>query len=139
MIDVSFNDIIGLPFKDSGTGLSGDNPGGFDCYNLAREVFSRYNINLPKTNISVIECANISQKEIDKHKSKFWKKIDIPIEPCAIQIFSSNDMFANHIATYIGEGKVIHITIKSNVIIQRLSNIQKQKIEGFYKYVGNSN
>jgi len=136
MITPCFNDLIGLPFKSGGTGLSGLQTGGFDCYSLAREVFSRYDIWLPETNISVIACAQASQQEIDEQKNKYWQRIDKLEVPCGIQIFSSHPGFANHIATYIGNGRVIHITIKTKVIIQRLSGIQKQKVEGFYRYVG---
>lgn len=133
---INFNDLIGIPFKDNGTGLEGTNPGGFDCYTLAREVFGRYGILLPQTNISVIACAEVSQKEINAHIMKSWERIDKPEAPCGVQIFSSNPNYANHVATYIGNDRIIHITLKSNVIIQRLSSIQKQKIEGFYRYVG---
>lgn len=139
MTTPSFNDLIGLPFKSSGTGLSGPNPGGFDCYGLAREVFGRYGIELPETNISVLVCAQASQQEIEAQKKKYWKRIDRLRVPCAVEIFSSNPGFANHIATYIGKGRIIHITLKTKVVVQRLSTIQKQKIEGFYKYVGPSN
>lgn len=136
MSNPNFNDLIGLPFKSSGTGLLGKNPGGFDCYTLAKEVFGRFGTVLPETNVSVLECAKVSQNEINKHIMSAWERIDKPEVPCGVQIYSSNPNYANHIATYIGNGKIIHITIKSNVIIQRLSGIQKQKIEGFYRYVG---
>lgn len=126
MIKPDFNDLIGLPFG----------PGGFDCYSLAREVFGRYGIKLPETNISVIACAQASQQEIDEQKKKYWQRIDKPETPCVLQIFSSNPAYANHLATYIGNGRVIHITLKTRVTIQRLSCIQHQKIEGFYRYVG---
>jgi cell wall-associated NlpC family hydrolase len=138
MTTPSFNDIIGLPFKPGGTGLSGANPGGFDCYSLAREVFHRYGIELPETNISVLECARASQQEIEKQMAQYWVRTNRLMVPCGVQIFSSNPGFANHIATYIGKGRVIHITLKTKVVVQRLSTIQKQKIEGFYKYVGPS-
>ena len=133
---INFNDLIGLPFKSGGTGRGGNNPGGFDCYSLAREVFGRYGVKLPETNISVLECATASQREIDTRMAALCERIDVPETPCLVQIKSSNPAYANHLATYIGGGRVIHITMKTNVLIQRLSSIQKQKIEGFYRYVG---
>jgi cell wall-associated NlpC family hydrolase len=136
---MSFNDLIGMPFKDGGTGKSGSNPGGFDCYTLAREVFSRFGITLPELNVSVIRCAEVTQKEMDRHRIENWQRIDQLEVPCMLQIYSSNPNYANHVATYIGNGMVIHITLKTNVTIQRLSTIQKQKIEGYYKYVNTSN
>lgn len=137
--DIVYTDIIGLPFKDGGTGTCGKNPGGFDCYNLMVEVFRRFGVIIPQTNISVLACASASQKEIDAHKARSWKRIKYPIEPCAVQIFSSDKDFANHLATYIGNGKIIHITMRTNTLIQRLSTISKHKIEGFYKYVNPNN
>lgn len=74
MSEPNFNDLIGLPFKSGGTGLSGSKPGGFDCYTLAREVFGRYGTRLPETNISVLICAMASQQEIDEQKKEILEK-----------------------------------------------------------------
>ena len=133
---IDYNDLIGLPFKDNGTGAGGSNPGGYDCYSLAREVHKRNGVLLPELNISVLACRDASQQHIDVGFSKLCEKIPTPEVPCLVQIFSSNPGYANHIATYIGNGRIIHVTIKSNVLVQRLSTINKSKIEGFYKYVG---
>jgi len=136
MIQVpDLSDLIGLPFKDGGTGLGGANPGGYDCYGLAREVFSRFGIALPAINISVIACRQASQQEIDAHARRLWERIPMPTVPCGVQITSCDQRYANHIATHIGYGKIIHITLKSRVAIQRLGDYAN-RVEGFYRYVG---
>jgi cell wall-associated NlpC family hydrolase len=130
-----FRDLIGMPFKDGGTGTAGVNPGGYDCYGLAREVFSRFDVALPAVNMSVTACRQASQQTIDAHIHRLWKQIPVPEVPCGVQIRSSDPGYANHIAVYIGYGKIIHITLKSRVVIQRLADYAN-KVEGFYKYVG---
>ncbi len=135
-MNVDLNDLIGIPFKDGGTGLDGENPGGYDCYGLAREVFRRYGVELPQINISVLACRAVSQQEIDNNFKKLCERIQVPEAPCLVQILSSDPVYANHLATYIGEGRIIHITMRSRAIIQRLNTIHPKKIEGFYKYVG---
>lgn len=132
---VDFSDIVGLPFKDGGTGPTGKNPGGFDCYGLAVEVFNRYGIQLPTINMSVTACCQASQKEIDSHIARSWIRIGKPITPCGVQIKSSDPKYANHIATYIGYGRIIHVTLNTKVIVQRLADYHPSRIEGFYKYV----
>lgn len=132
----NYNDLIGIPFKDGGTGTGGNNPGGYDCYGLAREVFRRHGIMLPEINISVMACKHVSQDNIDKGFANFCKRLDHPEVPCLVQIYSGNPQYANHLATYVGDGRIIHITMKSRVIIQRLTTIHAKKIEGFYRYVG---
>lgn len=135
---INYNDLIGLPFVDGGTGLTGEKPGGFDCYGLTREVYKRNGVNIPQTNISVTACCQMSQKEIEEHIQKSWLKLDKPEPLCAVQIYSSMPEYANHIATYLGFGKIIHISMKTNVIIQRLADYNPAKIEGYYRYVGPS-
>jgi cell wall-associated NlpC family hydrolase len=129
------SDLIGLPFKDGGTGNGGANPGGYDCYGLAREVFFRFGIALPAVNISVTACRQASQQEIDAHVLRLWERIKMPDVPCGVQILSGDRRHANHIATHIGYGKIIHVTLKSRVVIQRLGDYVN-RIEGFYRYVG---
>ncbi len=135
---VNYNDLIGLPFIDGGTGLTGKKPGGFDCYSLAKEVYKRNGISLPEINISVTACCQVSQQELNENLAKEWHRIERPEPLCGVQIYSSLHEYANHIATYLGFGKIIHISIKTNVIIQRLADYNPAKIEGFYRYVGSS-
>ena len=133
---IDYSDLIGLPFKDGGTGHTGSNPGGYDCYSLAREIYMRNGITLPSVNISVVACRQASQNKIDHGFKTLCQRIKAPETPCLVQILSSNPDYANHLAVFIGGGRIIHVTMRSNVIIQRLSTIHPRKIEGFYKYVG---
>lgn len=132
---IDYSDLVGIPFKDGGTGMHGSNPGGYDCYGLAKEVFRRNGVILPELNISVLACRQVSQAHIDGGLKSRCKRISTPVTPCLVQILSSNPGYANHLATYIGDGRVIHVTIKSCAMIQRLSTIHPKKIEGFYQYV----
>jgi len=130
MIDLS--DLIGKPFHEDGYG-----PENYSCYGLAVEVFKRYGIEIPRTNISVCACKEASQKEIEITLMKLWKPV-LELEiPTGLVIQSTNYEFANHLGVYIGEKRLIHATVNRNVAIDHLSD-WKNKIIGYYKYVGNS-
>jgi len=125
---INYNDLIGQPFDEQKN----------NCYDVLREVFRRNGVIIPKTNISVCACKDVSDQEIQAHKKANWVQIDKPEVPCGILILSTNPDFANHIAAYIGKGKMIHTTLNRAIVIDRISDWQ-QKIIGFYKYVDNNN
>ena len=122
---MNYNDMIGTPFQEHGN----------NCYDVVREVHLRHGINMPETNISVCACKEISNKEINDHKKKCWQKLKQPEIPCIVEIQSVHPDYANHIAVYIGKGKMLHVSFKKNVCIEKTEN-WKHKIIGYYKYVG---
>ncbi|MCP3683866.1 MAG: C40 family peptidase [bacterium] len=132
MKNVDLNDLIGKPFDENGYG-----PDNYSCYGLAWEVFRRYGIDIPRTNIAVCACTETSQKEIQTHLFKYWEEIKKLETPCGLVIQSAPG-HANHLGVYIGNNKFIHITINNNVYVDRLFN-WKDRIIGYYRYVGNSN
>jgi cell wall-associated NlpC family hydrolase len=124
-----YNDLIGIPFSESGAG-----PGGYNCYSLMREVYRRHGVVLPATNISVCASRQVSNMEIDRHMAVSWEKIEYPEHPCAVLIQSTNPAFADHVAAYIGRGRILHVTMNRAVGVDRLSEWY-HKIRGFYRYV----
>lgn len=127
---INFDDLIGKPFDENGYG-----PEAYSCYGLAVEVFKRYGIDIPRTNISVCASKQASQKEIIDHLALYWQPAKGIIAPTGLVIQSTNPDFANHLGVYIGNKKIIHITINRNVTIDRLDQ-WKSRIIGYYKYVG---
>ncbi len=133
MIDI--NDLIGKPFSTDPALAYG--PDFYSCHGLLVEVYQRFGIKLPRVNISVTACCEISNKEINRQKAEDWQEISKPEMPCAVLIKSTSLDFANHIGAYIGDYRMLHVTINHNVNVDRISN-WKNKIIGYYKYVGNS-
>jgi len=130
---IDFTDLIGKPFHEDGYG-----PDNYSCYGLAVEVYKRYGIKIPRTNISVCACKTASQKEIQDNLIRYWKPTKELKAPTGLVIISSNPEFANHLGVYIGQHRMIHITANRNVVIDRISE-WKNKIIGYYTYVGNIN
>jgi len=126
---MNYNDLIGIPFDEN-------NINGVNCYELLRRAYAKHGIYIPETNISVCACKQASDKEIQDQILKYWKLIDKPEIPCGVLILSTNPAFANHIGTYIGNNKILHITMNTNSIIERLYPKYKDKIVGFYKFIG---
>jgi len=128
----NLNDLIGKPFHEDGYG-----PDNYSCYGLTVEVFKRFGIDIPRTNISVCACKDASQKEIKRHLKKYWKKETELKSPAFVVIRSVHPDYADHIGTYIGDGKLIHVTMNTNVVVDRIAN-WKHKIIGYYSYVDHS-
>lgn len=128
---IDFRDLIGIPFK-----ADGNDQYGIDCFNLMRAVHKKYGYNIPGTNIAVCASREVSNKEIQRNIIKDWVQIEKPEVPCGVLIKSSNPDFAHHIGTYIGDNKIIHITFTTNSMIERLYPKYKNRVLGFYKYIG---
>lgn len=131
MIDI--NDLVGKPFAAEPDKAYG--PDSFSCYGLIWEVFRRFGIEIPRTNIAVTACREASNKEIKEHAAKYWRPTNRPKVPCAVLIRSTNPEFANHIGVYIGSGKMLHITMNTNVAVDRIER-WKRRIIGYYEFTG---
>lgn len=129
---IEINDLIGKPFASDPENSYG--PDSYSCYGLLWEVYRRYGINIGKTNISVTACKEASEQEIMEHAAKNWVQIESPEVPCGILIKSTNPDFASHIGAYIGNGKMIHVTMNRNVAVDRIRDWQN-KIIGYFRYV----
>lgn len=129
---MNLNDLIGKPFHVDGYG-----PDNYSCYGLAVEVFKRYGIDIPRTNISVCASKTTSQKEIETQLFSLWESISELETPTGLVIQATNYEFANHLGVYIGDRRLIHATMNRGVVIDRMSD-WKSKIIGYYRYVGHS-
>jgi len=132
-MDIEINDLIGKPFASEPEHSYG--PESFSCYGLIWEIYRRFGIDIPKTNISVTACKQASDKEIMEHAARYWEPINQLEVPCAVLIKSTNPEYANHIGVYIGGGKMVHITIGRNVVVDRIDQ-WRRKIIGYYRYAG---
>ena len=126
---MDYSDLIGIPFDEK-------NINGVNCYELLRRSYKKHGIILPKTNISVLACTSISNQEIQDNIIKHWEPIKIPEYPCGILILSTNPSYANHIGFYVGNGKMLHISINTNSVIERMYPRYRNKILGFYRFKG---
>ncbi|MCK5541717.1 MAG: C40 family peptidase [Desulfobacterales bacterium] len=124
---IDYNDLIGRPFCEQT----------FNCYDLAREVFKRNGIYIPKVNPAVCAGVEATNREMDRQELANWEKIDRPEAPCGVMFLSTNHEFSNHVGVYIGKGLIIHSTMKRAVAVDRLSTWEYKTI-GYYKYVGNN-
>ena len=123
-------DLIGKPFDPDGYG-----PDSFSCYGLAVEVFKRFGIQIPRTNISVCACREASQKEIKKHIARSWHPVTKLKAPSVLLIKSADPDYADHVAVYIGKGRMIHVTRNRHVVVDRVY-AWKKRIIGRYTYAG---
>lgn len=96
----------------------------YTCYGLFRAIQHDLGHELPDFHGGTPK-ENAEQIEIESFRR--YKRLDKPVEGCGVVIYDCG--IPCHIATYIGEGKIIHSTSATGVIITDLSD---EKVEGFY-------
>lgn len=134
MIDL--NDLIGKQFENHGRG-----PDAFDCWGLAMEVMRRGGRQLPDYLVDADATGDINAKYSSLLFSCMsgvgcWHELKGP-EPMAIVAIKNRPGLVTHIGVCLDNGRVIHISRKSNVMIEQLSSIRlKNRIAGFYRYIG---
>jgi len=143
----NLNDLIGKKFKYNTFG-----PDEYDCYGLCQEVCRRGGIYLPNQekfaelhspypdcSIRGDERISLVDKCVDSASRMWFKKLENP-EPYSIVVFTKGPHFAGHIGIVIDKNRFIHTYPKRNCCIEYLDNLLwKNKIEGFYRYVGQPN
>lgn len=126
-----YSDLVGIPFDEHGDSIKGVN-----CFNLMRMAMKIDGKNVPPTDIAVCASKTASNAEISNQILKDWTLIEKPEIGCGILIASLNPHFANHIGTYVGDNRILHITINTNSIIERLYPKFNNKVMGFFRYTG---
>lgn len=120
---MDYSDLIGMPFSE------------LHCWDLVREVYRRNGISLQGYSIGVDECKQISLI-IAKEIKKVWLRLDAPEDLCVVAM-RQNPKYVSHCGVCVGSGMFLQSLSNTGVIITRLNDpIFKNKIEGFYRYVG---
>lgn len=109
---MNYRNLLGIPYKENGRDYKG-----IDCYGLAIEV---QKMNGKEMN----DCLNGEGFKIN------CEKIENLEELCIIEFNVLGQPL--HIGTYIGDGLVIHTTVRTGVIIEPLYRLER-RIRGLYK------
>ena len=120
-----FDDLIGLPFSDGGRG-----PHEYDCWGLVKEVYKRFERELPDYHISAMDAVNIGQQMADEKPKRAEVHETLPI-PCLVVIQLACGSWANHVGVYIGGGQFIHAYKTTGIVIDKIKR-WRSTIVGFY-------
>ncbi len=96
---------IGVRYRRSG----GSEKSGFDCSGLVKTLFSKFNIELPRSSREQFKQGN----KIDKDK----------LEAGDLVFFSSGGKLPTHVGIYIGNGQFLHAARKARKVI--ISDLNK--------------
>jgi cell wall-associated NlpC family hydrolase len=105
LVEAGFK-MIGIRYRRSG----GSETTGFDCSGLVKNLFSKFNIELPRTS---------------REQYKQGEKIDRDrLEPGDLVFFSSGGSNPTHVGVYVGNDKFLHAARKARkVIVSDLNKI----------------
>lgn len=114
-----FSKLIGIPWDK------------LDCWGVVRKFYSLHGKELPPYYSTRPKGLEGSEETISKVKSQYK---EVPISEMRYgDILLINLMGLNsHIGVYIGNGRMLHTSIKSNSLIVRLSQWQR-RIVGVYR------
>jgi peptidoglycan DL-endopeptidase LytE len=99
-------EMLGVRYRRSG----GSEESGFDCSGLVKSLFSRFNIELPR-----------SSREQYQHGEKVDRN---NLEIGDLVFFSSGGKRPNHVGIYVGDNKFLHAALKARrVIVSDLNKI----------------
>ena len=105
LVEAGFK-MIGIRYRRSG----GSEKTGFDCSGLVKNLFSKFNIELPRTSREQFKQGEI----IDRDK----------LAPGDLVFFSSGGSHPTHVGVYIGNDKFLHAARKARkVIVSDLNKI----------------
>lgn len=97
---------LGVRYRRSGESVKS----GFDCSGLVKTLFSKFNIELPRTSREQFQQG----EEIDRDK----------LEEGDLVFFSSKGNNPTHVGVYVGDNKFIHAALKAKqVIVSDLNKI----------------
>lgn len=122
----ALNDFIGKPFEDGARG-----PNTFDCWGLTMAVMLRFGWALPDFHIAAFDVAKISD-EIDNQRDA-WRELAIPEPGCIVVMRFGCHKHVNHVATFIGDGMMLHTREKTGSVIERVNSpVFKALIKGYF-------
>lgn len=120
------NKLVGKPFKDGARG-----PDEFDCWGLTMAAMKLFGYELPEFHISAFASAMIDEKIADQRQT--WQELPAPQPGCVIIMRFGCQNHVNHIATYIGQGLMLHTREKTGSVIERFNTpVFRALIQGFY-------
>lgn len=96
----------------------------YTCYGLFRAIQADLGNNLPDYTAGT---PRKNSEQIELELLARYKKLDKPEEGCGVVIYDCG--LPCHIATYIGEGKIVHSKKDTGVVITDLS---LEKVYGYY-------
>jgi cell wall-associated NlpC family hydrolase len=120
------SDLVGTPFAYGGRG-----PQTFDCYGLVMAASLRNGVTLPEFGFANDQALISAMMGVTMPQ---WE--ETPCRPGAVVLLRVG-RWVSHCGYMVDENRMIHTWDKSGgVTTQRLED-WKQRIVGFYKYVGN--
>ncbi len=132
--EIKINDIIreflGAPYKHGGRSICG-----LDCYGLIIKVYQRLGHELFDVSESYGPDWSSERNLFIENCHRQWKKVESP-DLFDVVLLCSKSGVVDHAGIYIGQGKFLH-TCKAGTVIARLAD-WSSKIEGFYRFNGNS-
>jgi cell wall-associated NlpC family hydrolase len=110
---------------------------GLDCWGLSQEIMKRYDVLVPDIMETCYDVVKINSHIDNQKSSGNWEEISEPEDGCIVLMAIDEKMpnVVQHIAVYIGDGKIIQTLEKVNSFVVKINDSYwRKRIKGFYKW-----
>lgn len=122
------NKYVGIPYVHRGRSM-----GGLDCWGLALLIYRDLGINVWDIDDVYDESWNWRGKSLFiENYHKEWERVETPIVFDGV-LFKSSKNIPLHCGVYLGNDEVIHCVRNAGVVVSKITNEIRLKIEGFYR------
>lgn len=121
----ALNNLVGKPFIDGARG-----PDFYDCWGLAMAAMRCFGYNLPEFHVSAFDTGAVAVA-IESEKL-LWHELPVPV-PGSIVVMRFGSSVINHVATFIGNGFVLHTREKTGSVIERINTpVLRHLVRGYF-------
>jgi cell wall-associated NlpC family hydrolase len=122
-----YKDLIGKPYLFQGRG-----PKEYDCLGLCYEIYSRLGVLMPHHASVLDKKLRAAALEEGKH---MFVRLDGPEPGCIVGMRMAG--IVNHVGIMLDEKSFIHAKLNVSVCIEKINDLKyKNKVEGFYRFIG---
>lgn len=110
---------------------------GLDCYGLVWRIYKDIGIDIPDLSFSDDPKWHMKGLGLDIRKlSSIFEPVDEPNVYDVVAFYNPKGV-VNHAGVYVGQGKFIHATSKTGVVVAHLyDKMWKDRLAGIYRHMG---
>lgn len=111
----------------------------YDCWGLAMAAHRLFGLALPDFSHDPDDVRAVAREFRAQAGTGLWERLENPEVPCLVALRHDDRAVraVNHFATYIGEGRFLHILNEADVHVSALTDVTyATRVAGFWRWNG---